>query len=204
MKEKVHQQLKEIKRSFHSVMNGPIAQSMRDKGTDYKINWGVPLITLQQMASTYEKDYELSMELWKEDIRECKVMATLLMPYNKMSEEIVDIWMEQISTQELAEVFTFNLVQHLSYAPQLAYKWIASQQYIRQIAGYTLVGRLFMRGIEPNARGLEEFLDQAVTALSCTNVGVRHAALNSIRQLANLGEVYSRKAKFACRDIISL
>lgn len=32
--------VKEIKQSFRLLMNGVTAQSMRDKGMDYHINWG--------------------------------------------------------------------------------------------------------------------------------------------------------------------
>lgn len=35
-----NEKLKAIKRSFRSMMNGPASNSMRAKGTDYKINWG--------------------------------------------------------------------------------------------------------------------------------------------------------------------
>lgn len=34
--------VKEIKRSFRLLMNGVTAQSMRDKGMNYHINWGHP------------------------------------------------------------------------------------------------------------------------------------------------------------------
>ena len=80
MTEQTHEKLKAIKQSFRLMMNGVAARSMRDKGLDYKINWGVSLPDLQTMAREYEQDYELAIELWKEDIRECKILATLLMP----------------------------------------------------------------------------------------------------------------------------
>lgn len=36
--EEVNEKLKEIKRSFRSVMNGVASTSMRQKGVEYKIN----------------------------------------------------------------------------------------------------------------------------------------------------------------------
>ena len=39
MTEETHEKLKAIKQSFRSMMNGPVSQSMREKGSDYKINW---------------------------------------------------------------------------------------------------------------------------------------------------------------------
>ena len=38
MTEETHEKLKAIKQSFRSMMNGPVSQSMREKGSDYKIN----------------------------------------------------------------------------------------------------------------------------------------------------------------------
>jgi hypothetical protein len=96
MNEETHQKLMTIKRSFRLLMNGPGSQSMRDKGLGYKLNWGVPFYELKKMAQEYGKDYDLAIELWKEDIRECKILATLIMPADKMLAEITDIWMEQV------------------------------------------------------------------------------------------------------------
>ena len=77
MNEFTHQKLMKIKRSFRLLMNGPASQSMREKGIEYKINWGVPFIELKKMAIEYGKDYDLAIELWKENIRECKILAQL-------------------------------------------------------------------------------------------------------------------------------
>lgn len=205
MNEEVHNQLMGIKRSFRLWMNGPGSQSMRDKGLDYKINWGVPLIELKRMAAEYGKNYELAIELWKEDIRECKILAMLIMPAERMDEELVDVWMESAHNQELAELLAFNLLQNVKHAPAIAYQWIASENVIRQICGYSILSRLFMKGQEPNERGINEFLDQAITALQQKeNVGLKHAAANCIQRFAQLGIVYERMAKSATKGLIEL
>ena len=72
-------------------MDGAVAQSMRNKGVNYHINWGIPVTRLKEMAAPYGKDYDLAIELWKENIRECKILATLIMPVEQMLPEVVDI-----------------------------------------------------------------------------------------------------------------
>ncbi|MCI2149682.1 MAG: DNA alkylation repair protein, partial [Prevotella sp.] len=151
MKEETKEKLNAIKRSFRLRMNRPAADSMREKGLDYKINWGVNFVELKKMAGEYGKDYDLAIELWKEDIRECKILATLIMPPEKMLPDIVDVWMEQIRGQEMAEMIAFNLLQYVDYAPMLAYQYIASDKETYQITGYSLLARLFMKGQEPNS-----------------------------------------------------
>ena len=199
MLDQVENKIKEIKQSFRFLMNGPASQSMREKGLDYRLNWGVPFIQLTSMAKDIEKDYNLAIALWKEDIRECKIFATLLMPAEKMPQEVAEIWMEQTRSQEMAEMQAFNLYQYVSYAPVIAYQWMASHEDVYQICAYGILARLFMKGQEPNERGINEFIDQAVTALKQGSAGVRHAAMNAMLRFIELGVVYERVATSALK-----
>lgn len=204
MNKETHQKLMKIKRSFRLLMSGPTSQSMTQKGLGYKINWGVPFIELKKMALEYGKDYELAIELWKEDIRECKILATLIMPAEKMLPEITDIWMEQVKSQEMAEMLAFNLLQYVDYAPAIAYEWIAIDKTLYEIAGFQLLARLFANGQEANERGINEFLDQAAVALQGDNMGIKHAAANCVLRFADLGEEYEKIARAALRGIFEL
>lgn len=202
MNEQTHQKLMEIKRSFRLLMNGPTSQSMRAKGISYKLNWGVPFVELKKMAQEYGKDYDLAIELWKEDIRECKILATLIMPADKMLPEITDLWMEQVQSQEMAEMLAFNLLQYVDYAPLIAYQWISDARPLYEIAGYNILARLFANGKEANERGINEFIDQASAALQEDNMGVKHAAANCVMCFANLSEEYDKIAQNALRGIL--
>lgn len=192
MKEETSEKLKHVKRSFRSMMNGVAAQSMRDKGTNYHVNWGVSFVDLQKMAAEYGKDYNLAIALWKENVRECKILATLVMPAEKMLPEITDLWMEQTQTQEIAEMASFNLYQHLDYAPVLAYRWIAGDRELEQLCGYLVLTRLFMRGETPDDRGIHELLDQAQAAMSGDSMAVRRSAATCLQRLSELGDDYAR------------
>lgn len=193
-----------IKRSFRLLMNGPVSQSMREKGVGYKLNWGVPFIELKKMAGEQGKDYDLAIELWKENIRECKILATLMMPADRMLPEIADLWMEQVESQEMAEMLAFNLMQHVDFAPVMAYQWLASDKPLYQIAGFQLLARLFANGQEPNERGINEMLDQASAAMQSGNMGVMHATANCVMRFADLGDNYELIARNALKGVFEL
>ena len=211
--------VKEIKQSFRLMMDGAVAQSMRDKGLNYHLNWGATLPRLQAKAQEIKamfndsersefnvsslmfNVYELSIELWKENVRECKILATMLMPPDEILPEVVDIWQEQIPSQEIAEQLAFNLYQHLPFAAEKAYQWIASDKEYDQLCGFHVLSRLFMNGQEPNERGINEFLDQALCALQGPFPSVRKAALQSLQRFAELGILYERLAKSATKSI---
>jgi len=198
----IQQKVKEIKQSFRQQMDGAVAQSMRQKGLDYHLNWGVTLPRLREVAEDIgEKNYSLAIALWKENVRECKILATILMPPDEMLPEVMDIWMEQTDTVELAEQAAFNLYQHLSYAPEKAYLWLSSPDDLPQICGYHILSRLFARGQEPNERGINEFIDQALTALQSPNPSLRKAAMQAVIHFADMGLMYERLSRSAIHSI---
>ncbi len=202
----IQQKVKEIKQSFHQMMDGATAQSMRQKGLDYKLNWGATLPRLKEMAAELKGDeslslYDLAIALWKEDVRECKILATMLMPPEEILPEVVDIWMEQTTTVELAEQAAFNLYQHLPFAAEKAYLWLSAADDLPQICGYHVLSRLFSRQMEPNERGINEFVDQALTALQSSNPILRKAAMQSLIHFADMGLMYERIARSAIHTI---
>lgn len=216
------QKVKEIKQSFRLQMDGSVAQAMRDKGLDYHLNWGVTLPRLREMADEIRAEYaaegadrtvtpegggsssplySLSLTLWKENVRECKILATMLMPASEILPEVVDIWMEQTHTLEIAEQAAFNLYQHLPYAADKAYQWLASPLPLTQTCGYHVLCRLFMQGCEPNERGISEFIDQTLTALQADDVPLRKAAMNAMIRFADLSLMHHRLAASALKTI---
>ncbi|MCI6119053.1 MAG: DNA alkylation repair protein [Prevotella sp.] len=199
--EELNARIKEIKQSFRLMMDGVASQSMREKGLNYHVNWGASVPMLKQKAQETGKDYDLAIALWKENVRECKILATMIMPAEQMLPEVVDIWMEQTPSQEVAEMASFNLYQHLPFAPAKAYEWIASDKDLYQLCGFHVLSRIFARGQEPNERGINEFLDQAMTALQGNSIAVKKAALASVLRFADLGLVYERMAKSAVKSI---
>lgn len=199
------EQVREIKQSFRLMMDGATAQSMRQKGLDYKLNWGATLPRLREMSDELKMKtpnrYDLAIALWKEDVRECKILATMLMPPDEILPEVVDIWMEQTPTVEIAEQAAFNLYQHLPFAADKAYSWLSSSDDLPQICGYHVLSRLFARGQEPNERGINEFIDQALSALQSNNPILQKAAMQSLLHFAEMGLLYERLVRSATRSI---
>lgn len=198
-KQDIGQMVKEIKQSFRQMMDGAVAKSMRDKGVDYRLNWGATLPRLRAKADELGPNYDLAIALFKENVRECKILATMMMPPNEVLPEVIDIWMEQITTQEVAEQAAFNLFQYLPYAPEKAYTWMASEKPLYQLCGFHILSRLFMNKQEPNERGINEFIDQAIVALQGDSLMVRKAAMSAVQRFAELGLVYERIAKSALK-----
>lgn len=184
----INQTIAEIKKTFRFNMNGVTSMSMRQKGSDYKINWGVPFVELKKTAKQFDKNLDLAIALWKDHVRECKILATLLMPVDEFYEELAELWMDEVTGQEMAEMYAFNLLQYTDFASTLAFKWIATDKVWHQITGYHLLAKLFVKYGEMHPRSDDEYLDQVKTAMQDAHIGVRHAAMASLNKYMLLGE----------------
>lgn len=138
------EKLKEIKQSFRLIMNGITAQSMRQKGVCYHLNWGASLADLETMSREYGKDYNLALALWKENIRECKLMATMTMPVEQFISELAMQWLKQADTLELIEAITFRLTPYMPDAVAFATKLINNDSSLLKIAGCHTLSKFFM------------------------------------------------------------
>ena len=176
----IREQLKEIKTQLRLAMNGVVSQSMREKGLHYKLNFGVELPRIKEIAGGYENNHDLAQALWKEEIRECKILAGMLQPIDTFLPEIADIWIENIPTIEIAELTCMNLFQHLPYAPAKSFNWIAGDDEFMQICGFLTIARLLMKKGDMEERPAQEFLDQAMCAALSGSYHVRNAALVAI------------------------
>lgn len=195
----LQEQLKEIKTQLRLSMNGVVSQSMREKGLNYKLNFGVELPRLKEIASQYAKDHELAQALWKENIRESKILAGMLQPLDSFFPEIADIWVEDMQYAEIAELTCMNLFQYLPYAPAKAFEWIADEREFFQLCGFMLAARLLAKGLELNERAEAEFLDQTQTAILSDAFHPRKAAVLALKKYG----VQSRKNAKKVKALIS-
>lgn len=166
-------------------MNGMVSQSMREKGMEYKLNFGIEYPRIKEITAGYEPDHELAQALWKENIRECKILAGLLQPADTFYPEIADIWIEDMDYPELAEYTVMNLFQRLPYASEVVFRWMADEREMFQLCGFLLMARLLMKEEKLNERAEAEFLDQACTAVEGDCGPVQKAASVALRKYAH-------------------
>lgn len=187
----IKEQLKDIKTQLRLSMNGAVSQSMREKGLVYKLNFGVELPRIKNIAAAYEKNHDLAQALWKEEIRECKILAGMLQPVDTFFPEIADIWVEDIWNIEIAELTTMNLFQHLPYAPAKSFHWIADEREYVQTCGFLTAARLLMKKGDMEESPAGELLDQAICSMSSDSYHVRNAALLAIRKYMQHSEEHA-------------
>ena len=154
--------IRDIRIRLRLSMNGVVSASMREKGADYKLNFGVSLPKIKEIAGLYEKNVELAETIWHEDVRELKILATLLFPPSAFTVEDANRWIGQVRHQEIAEQLCRNLLQELPFAEALAGQWVCREEEYVRVAGFLLFARLCVKGAPVAASAI---LKQARQAL---------------------------------------
>ena len=182
------EKLQLIKRDFRSLMNGTAAASLREKGLHYRLIFGVEWPQLMRLSAEIGKDHDLAQALWKEDIRECRLLAGLIQPVETFSLELADVWIETMHYPEEAQYTVLSLFQHLPDVSEAAFNWIARSEEMYRLCGWLVLARLFMKGLPLNTRSEDEFIDQAETSLQDPSLAVRVAARNAVLKYSLIGE----------------
>lgn len=183
----MHETIRDIKAQLRLFMNGVLSQSLREKGLQYRLIFGVELPRLKEIASSYEPNHELAQALWREDIRECKILAAYLQPIETFDTELADFWVESVTNTELADYLCMALLRRLPYASQKAFEWIASDDRMLMYTGFRLMSHLVNTlGTEMNERSRNEFLDQVQVALQGSDLLVKQAAQSALDRLEGL------------------
>lgn len=203
--QEVSETVARLKREFHSMMNGVASGSMRDKGLNYGVNFGVEGVRLVEMSHTLPRESALARALWQQRVRECRLLAPMIYPAEEFSQDVCDAWIDTLQTTEEVQYLSMYLLQRLPYAGGKVLEWMASENDMQQLCGFLVAGRMLGNGVRFYGCERNELLDQCETALYCKNSNVARAAYNALQHFASQNyyqetEVEKIFSKFAERN----
>lgn len=141
---------------FRKLRSGELGDNLRAQGINYKIIWGLESYRLKGIAEGLKEEISgiqatvneqrdiataLAVSLWKEDVRESKMLATRLYPVSDMDIETALAWAADVRYTELADQLCMNLLSRLGDAPALAAQWIEETE-LKQYMALQLILRL--------------------------------------------------------------
>jgi hypothetical protein len=122
--------------------NGELAASMKGQGLEYKMNWGVSVVELRELARKFKPGHLLALKLWNKQWRETMILATLLDKPEEVTEEQMDFWTKSFENQEIAEQASANLWVKTKFAFVKALEWCRGKKHLVRFTGVHLMGRL--------------------------------------------------------------
>lgn len=162
----VDERILKIKKDLRLDMNGVASAGMRNGGISYGLNFGVGLPRLRQIAGDIGFDASLALSLWKENVRECRIIAALVYPPAEFLPDLADEWVSQIQSSDLADVCSMYLFSRMKDASATAFRWMASDNEMVQYCGFLSLAHMMRSGREMSPRYICELKDQAEAVLA--------------------------------------
>lgn len=187
----IEETIKDIRKRCRLAMDGIVSSTMRQYGLEYKLNFGVSLQKIKDIARNYQPDKELAETLWNENVRELKIMATLLYPIDEFSTETSNRWVRQIPNQEIREQICFNLFQGLPYASEIAIDWSNNEDSKVRATGYWLLSRLLIMKKFTVYIRIEDF-NHVISDVKSEDLSLRKASLLLLKQIGRLSVVQAK------------
>lgn len=181
--------IKDIRKRCRLAMNGVASTSMRQQGLAYKVNFGLNIQQIKDLAQSYQESPALATELWKEGTRELKILATLLYPASEFTIDTANKWVVEIPNQEIREQVCFNLFQNLPFANQIATQWGNSKDQSIRTTGCWLLARLLLLKKTDNVT-IESF-SHIWEDLISDDISLRNAASLCIKHIGRQSKIVS-------------
>ncbi len=143
--------------------NGEVSDLMNEKGLKYKLNWGVSLIALREIAKNFEPDHLLALKLWNKQWRETMILASMLDQPVEVTEEQMDFWTKSFENSEIAELVSTHLWVKSKFAFIKALEWCRGKKHLVHFTGIHLMGRLAISEKKALDEMFEPFFDELPT-----------------------------------------
>jgi 3-methyladenine DNA glycosylase AlkD len=146
--------------------------------TKYEV-LGISRVELRKMAREIGKNTLLALELWKTNVLEAKILATLLANPKEFKKEHAYEWVKDIDNWDLCDQFVLNLLCKTDYAVEIAKEFCRSEEEFVKRTGLVLIAKLAMG----NRKIPEELLRCVEEGLKDKRKYVRKAALWARREI---------------------
>lgn len=162
--EDTRETIRNIKKEFRLFMNGVMSAQLRRLGMNYNIIFGISVPHLKEIAAKFPKDKELAETLWKENIRESKLLAIQLLPQEAYA-DVSERWIEECRYEENAAHLAQSVLCKLPDAAARALRWIERSEELFKCCGYITLLHLFRNGYAPSATEEKKYFESTASIL---------------------------------------
>jgi hypothetical protein len=149
----------EILSKIKPLQNCEVVKSMQNRGLNYKVNFGVSIPLLREMALNYKNNHLLALKLWNKQWRETMILATLLEESGEVTQNQMDFWVKNLQSIEIAEQAAMNLFSRTGFAYKKAFEYCLGKKLFIKIVGLLMIGRLALTDREAPDEKFDPFFE---------------------------------------------
>jgi 3-methyladenine DNA glycosylase AlkD len=178
---------------------------------------GVSIPDLRKMAREIGKDHELALRLWKTEIQDARILATMVDRPDKVTDQQMEEWVKDINSWDVCDQVCMNLLEKVPLARKKINEWSDRDEEFVKRTAFSLIACLawhdkgapdedfirFLPVIERWATDERNFVKKAVN-WALRNIGKRNLILNktAIEVAEEIRQIDSKAARWIASDAI--
>ena len=207
----------EVIKKLKSLTNSEAIVGMARYGITPKNTYGVSIPNLRKIAKQVGINHKLAQRLWRADIRETKILASMIDNLKIVSEEQLEHWVKEFDYWEICDQCCMNLFEKTKFAFKKAIDWSVKEEEFIKRAGFVLMARLAVSDKKADNKKFEEFfpiikrestdernyvkkaVNWALRQIGKRNLNLNSKAINAAKQIQKMD---SKAAKWIAADAL--
>ena len=132
----------DIIQKLRTLSNSKAIEGMARFGITPQKTFGVSIPNLRKIAQEAGRNRDLAQKLWVSDIRETRILASMIDEPKKVTEKQMERWVKDFDYWEICDQCCMNLFEKTQFAYQKAEEWSQREEEFVKRAGYVLMARL--------------------------------------------------------------
>ena len=207
----------DILKKLRALSNPKAVEGMARFGINPKNTYGVSIPNLRKMAKETGINHTLAQQLWKSDIRETRILASMIDDSEVVTEEQMERWVKDFNYWEICDQCCMNLFKYTEFAHQKCVKWSLNEREFVKRAGFVLMACLAVSDKKADDKQFERFLPiikreaidnrnyvKKAVNWALRQIGKRNLNLNkkAMETTKEIEKIDSRSAKWIASDAI--
>lgn len=178
---------------------------------------GISVPSLRGLASRVGRNHRLAEGLWKTELHEARLLASMIDDPETVTEEQMEAWVKDFDSWDVVDQSCGNLFDKTPFAVKKALEWSKREREYEKRAGFSMMAELavhaknapdqtflkflpaIVRGAEDDRNFVKKAVNWALRQIGKRNVNLHKAAMNTAEKISKID---SRPAKWIASDAL--
>ncbi len=165
---------------------------------------GVKIPVLRQMAKEIGRDHNLALALWKTEIHEARILASMVDDPGQVSAAQMDAWAADFDSWDVCDQVCSNLFDRTPFAYDKALEWSGRPEAFVKRAAFSLMAALSVHDKQAPDSKFKPFLPVIMRESGDDRNFVKKAVNWALRQIGKRSRDLNQKAIGTAEEILQL
>ncbi len=188
-------------KKLKSLSNPEAIVGMARYGITPENTYGASIPNLRKIAKEIGISHKLAQQLWITDIRETRILASMIDDLDMVTEEQMENWVNEFNYWEICDQCCMNLFEKTKFAYKKAVEWSSREKEFIKRAGFVLMARLAVSDKKADDKRFEKFFPVIKREATDDRNYVKKAVNWALRQIGKRSLNLNSKAINAAKEI---